>query len=169
MSSSAKKAEKASVVTVSAEGSQEGQVAIIDPQTLDISNALGLLEKEIESLNEITDSKYKAGSSLDGFGNIQTCTDISTLIKAASSIRSREKSYLETAEDLGLRMYPKFNLNGGSSDDWMHDIKLRINILTHHEKLEKLKSYREEMKTLITKEERKAMLFKDMATYLNQG
>ena len=135
--------------------------------TEDVSSMVKLLDLKIKSLEHISDTKYKTGGDLDGFGNIHKENKIENLIKAFSSVDGREKGYNNSAMEMGLTTYPQFEVNGRCGDDWKHDIQLRVAIINHKEELDKLNAYRERVQALMTKEEQKRALFAEMSEYLS--
>lgn len=134
----------------------------------DVASAINVLDAEIKSLDHISDSKYKTSGNLDGFGDIKKETNISNLIKAFSSIKGRETAYNAAAEEMNIDTYPVFEVNGASAEDWKNDIMLRIAIITHKEKLDKLTEYKERMTSFMSKEEQKAALLQEMAAFLRK-
>ena len=90
------------------------------------------------------------------------------MIKAFSSIKGRETAYNAAAEEMNIDTYPVFEVNGASAEDWKNDIMLRIAIITHKEKLDKLTEYKERMTSFMSKEEQKAALLQEMAAFLRK-
>lgn len=133
----------------------------------EVPEVLSLLEKEIGKLKSVSDSVYKTSGSLDGFGDIKQETKIENLIRAYSSVKGRENAYNDAAKDLGLTTYPQFTVNGGTASDWKQDILLRIDIITHKDKLDKLTEYKEKMSKFLSAEDQKAMLLKEMSDFFN--
>jgi hypothetical protein len=136
--------------------------------SMEVPNVIAALEAKIKALDHITDSKYRTGGKLDGFGDIKQETNISNLIKAFSSIRGREKAYAEAAEEMGLSTFPVFEANGSTSEDWKQDILLRIAIINHKDTLDKLTEYRNKMKEFLSKEDQKAILFAEMEAFMSK-
>jgi hypothetical protein len=136
--------------------------------SMEVPSVIAALEAKIKALDHITDSKYRTGGKLDGFGDIKQETNISNLIKAFSSIRGREKAYAEAAEEMGLSTFPVFEANGSTSEDWKQDILLRIAIINHKDTLDKLTEYRNKMKEFLSKEDQKAILFAEMEAFMSK-
>jgi hypothetical protein len=108
---------------------------------------------------------YKTTGNLDGFGDIKQETKLENLIRAFSSVKGREKAYDDAAKDLGLTTYPQFSISGGTAADWKQDIVLRIDIITHKDKLDKLNDYKEKMSKFLSAEDQKTMLLKEMTEF----
>lgn len=132
----------------------------------DVPNVLELLDKEIAGLKKIADSIYKTTGALTGFGDIKQEMKLENLIRAFSMVKGKENAYNEAAKELGLTTYPQFSIDGGTSADWKQDILLRIEIITHKDKLDKLNAYKEKMSKFLSEEDQKAMLMKEMAEFL---
>jgi hypothetical protein len=134
-----------------------------------VPEVLSILDQEIAKLKTINESVYKTGGVLDGFGDLKSEMKIENLIKAYSSVKGRENAYNDAAKDLGLQTYPQFTANGGTAADWKQDISLRIDIITHKDKLDKLKDYKDKMSKFLSAEDQKAMLLKEMSDYFQKG
>lgn len=135
----------------------------------DVPQVLSLLDQEIDKLKVISESVYKTTGNLEGFGDIKTETKIENLIRAFSSVKGREKAYDDAAKHLGLTTYPAFSISGGNAADWEKDIRLRIDVITHSDKLAKLNEYKDKMSKFLSAEDQKAMLLKDMTEYFKLG
>lgn len=140
------------------------------PALMDVSvpEIMQKLENEIKQLDHLTDSKYRTSGNLDGFGDIKKETSVSNLIKAFSVVMAKANAYAAAATDLEVDTFPVFEVNGGSVSDWKKDIQLRIAIINHKEKLDKLNHFRDEMKKFLSKEDQKAQLMMEMASYLSK-
>lgn len=131
----------------------------------EVPEVLSLLDQEIGKLKTISESVYKTTGNLEGFGDIKQETKLENLIRAFSSVKGREKAYEDAAKDLGLGTYPQFSISGGTAADWKQDILLRIDIITHKDKLDKLNEYKEKMSKFLSAEDQKAMLLKEMTDF----
>lgn len=131
----------------------------------EVPEVLSLLDLEIGKLKTISESVYKTSGNLEQFGDIKQETKIENLIRAYSSVKGRENSYYEAAKDLKVGTYPVFTVSGGTAEDWKQDIMLRIDIITHKDKLDKLNEYKEKMSKFLSQEDQKAMLLKEMTDF----
>lgn len=148
-------------------GSKNTAVAI--KSQFDLKDTAGILEKldgALAELKRVEESPYKTSGQLDGFGDIKSETKIDNLIKAFSSVKGRANAYTDASVDLGIKTCPAFNVNGGSVDDWKHDIMLRIEIITYKEKYDKLKSAKEKLAVFLTEEERKIAILSELKDVL---
>jgi hypothetical protein len=131
----------------------------------EVPEVLSLLDQEISKLKTISESVYKTGGTLDGFGDIKAETKIENLIRAYSSVRGRENAYNDAQKELGVASAPAFTVSGGNSADWKQDIQLRIDIITHKDKLDKLNEYKTRMSGFLSAEDQKSMLLKEMTDF----
>lgn len=91
---------------------------------------------------------------------------MSTLIKMAASIISRERAYNDAASALGLQTFPQFKVNGNHKEEWLKDIKLQIAIITNSDTINKLKTFKDKAAKFLSEEDQKAILFAEMKTFL---
>lgn len=131
-----------------------------------VPEILSALDREIKSLEHITDTVYKTTGRLTGFNDIKTETKVENLIRAFSSVLGKSKMYGDAIAELGLPIAPQFTIDGGTVEDWKHDITLRINIINHKDKLDKLNEYKNKMSKFLSEQDQKAMLMEEMATFL---
>lgn len=127
-----------------------------------IPSLLDAIQTKIKSFKGIETSKFKTTMNLSPFGDLGKETKIENLVKAYSSVAGRATAYNEAAKALGLETFPEFVVDGGSQEDWLNDIKLRIAIITHKDELDKLKALEAEAKTFLSQEDQKAMFFQKL-------
>lgn len=132
----------------------------------EVPEILSALDKEIGKLKTISESVYKTTGNLEGFGDIKVETKLENLIRAYSSVKGREEAYDKAAKELGLSTYPQFSISGGTAADWRQDILLRIDIITHKDKLDKLKDYKDKMSKFLSAEDQRSILMKEMSEFL---
>ena len=141
---------------------KKNEVALLS-STLSVPDVLERLNAEVAKLKHISDSVYKTSGTLTGFGDLKAETKIENLVKAFSMVRGKENAYNDAAKELELKQYPQFTVDGGTAADWKQDILLRINILEHKDKLDKLNAYKEKMSQFLSVEDQKAIVLKEMA------
>jgi hypothetical protein len=137
--------------------------------TTEVPEVIKALQAQIDELKDIETSQWKTSGNLDGFGSIKEEKKIENLIRAYSSVKGRANAYEDAADDLGITTYPQFNINGGTVEDWKHDIQLRIAIVNHKEKLDKLKDFKAKAERFLSEEDQKKMLFNEMSAFLGLG
>jgi hypothetical protein len=148
-------------------GTKKETGLVLDNKTT-IPNAISAIDAQLAELTKITNCAPKTAWNLDGFGDLSKETKLENLIRAYSSIAGKEAAYHAAAKDLQLSIYPEFTINGANKENWLHDIKLRIAVIQHETKLNKLNEYKEKLAKFMTEEDQKAMLFKDMASFFGQ-
>ena len=141
---------------------KKNEVAL-SSNTLSVPAVLERLNAEVAKLKHISDSVYKTSGTLTGFGDLKNETKIENLVRAFSMVRGKENAYNDAAKELELKQYPQFTVDGGTAADWKQDILLRINILEHKDKLDKLNAYKEKMSQFLSAEDQKAIVLKEMA------
>lgn len=136
--------------------------------TLDnVPSVLDALNKEIADLKHIQETAYKTTGLLDGFGDIRQETLLTNLIRAASMVLAKETAYNNAATWMKLTTYPPFEINGYCADSWIQDILLRKAVIEHKDRLDKLNEFKEKMSKFLSEEDQKAILYKEMAKFLN--
>lgn len=140
--------------------------------TFDLKNTTGILDKLDEALAKlkmVEESPYKTSGDpdLSPFGNIKTELKIENLVKLYSSIKIRATAYGDAMVDLGIETLGAFTQNGGTLDDWKHDIKLRMDIVNYQDRYNKLKEAKEKLRGFLSEEEQKLIILKSVAETLN--
>ena len=98
--------------------------------------------------------------------NLHVESNIHNLICIASFLRDKLKSYNETAAELGVEA-PDFTWQGFSVNDWLEDIKLRINKVQIASKKKKLEALEERLNKIISPELRAEMELEAIQNELN--
>lgn len=131
----------------------------------DVPSQIAAVEAALKNLKTVETSKFKTNGNLSAYGssiNIQTETNIESLLKATASLIMQKQAYDMAQTHLELKSVPAFKIGGYSVEEWTSDIKLRIEIINHKEKADKLTAYKNKLSEFISKEEQKAMLLKEM-------
>lgn len=132
----------------------------------DVPDVLALLDEELKNLKTITDKPYRTTGNLENFGDIKVETKVENLIRAFSMVRGKEDAYNKAAKELEIATYPVFQISGGSADDWKQDIQLRMNVIEHDSRKNKLAEYKEKMSKFLSEADQREMLLKEMAAFL---
>lgn len=101
--------------------------------------------------------------------NIHVENNVRSLILMAAFLLERASHYRDAAIRLGVEDVPKFSWCGFSSEDWIDDIRLRINkiqIAAQRLKLERLEA---RLNNIISPELRAKMELEDIASELAAG
>lgn len=134
----------------------------------DIPRLLETVVNKINILKKGVEDKPQTTGELDGFGKINDIKDVSTLIKAYSSVTNRQKCYDEAAKELlpeGVKK-PTFKLNSFSADQWKSDIKKRTVEVGFQQELNKLNKVKEKLEANLSAEAKLAKDLKDISNIL---
>lgn len=120
-----------------------------------VPDMLKLVNEKIAQLKGASDEGSRTSGNLEGFGNIKSIKDQVTLIKAASSVIGRSKAYAEAAKEFeGMGDIPPFKIDGATTEQWLHDLKLQYSQVTFKEQLDKLKSVKAELEKHLSAEDK---------------
>jgi hypothetical protein len=143
----------------------------VDQKTLDLIAEVNKRKKEIAKANRpnyITNCAFNfIEGKFDGAINLHVETSIDKLIKIASYIIAKEKGYKEAAFMFGLEKYiGNFTYNGYKCEDWIHDIKARIDKIMINEKQKSLDKLEERLNAIISPELKRQMELEAIANEL---
>ena len=124
-----------------------------------IPEKLQQVNEFIQNIQGNLPDKPKTTTALDGFGKIDELKDVSTLIKAHSSVVNREKAYeasYEALKDLLPSNYkkPVFKLNDNTSEQWVDHIKNRIVTVSNEDKLRILTDMKKILEENLSKDQK---------------
>lgn len=137
--------------------------------TKSVPDALNVIKKKLEAMKHIQDSVYvtsgkiqMAGGSMD----LKSEPNATEVVKAFSSILYRAKAMEEAYEVLGLtgagKSNPVVKVDGSTVEEWTKDCKLRIDIINQKDELDKLSNLKKKFEELMDKEDRMAILLKEI-------
>ena len=89
--------------------------------------------------------------------NLHVEKDVGKLISIAAFIKRKQLDYQDLAKDLGVDSPPQFKWAGFTADDWLADIKLRINKIHIVEKKASLERLEERLNKIISPDLRAKM------------
>lgn len=99
--------------------------------------------------------------------NIQTITKVAELLEIAAFLIEKESCYQKANEALGTDV--KFKWLGYSLEDWMADIKTRVNKVEISKKKEELEKLETRLNSLISPEMRNQMELDEITKMLSSG
>lgn len=134
----------------------------------DVPNTLESIKAKLNELKLITDTPYKTTGVLTGLGDIKTMKDSESLIKAYASVKAKEKAYNDAADELGIKSYKQFSIDGATSEQWKSDINLRINIITVEDRKNKLQTAYDKAAKFLSEEDQRAIAMKEIAALLEE-
>ena len=119
-------------------------------------SALDVLKNELNTIKKVTDKSYKTSKVIqlgNTSVNIETETKTDVLTKAYGLIISKESWYNQSQKALGIETLPVFTENGSTSEEWLADIKLRIDVITYESRKKELEDLIKEGEAFLTKED----------------
>lgn len=134
-----------------------------------VSDKIHLLDLKIKEMKDIETTKWLTPGKVTmqgGVVDIRSETSIEKLVMANANIIHSTQKMEESYKDLGIDEYPVPIVDGGNREDWKHDILLKIKIIGHKDFLDKLKSAKKRYEDLMDKEDKKALLDKEMEDLL---
>lgn len=134
---------------------------------VDIAAALKhQMDNIVDNSNAPWKTNRKFVDTILGTKDLDQITDVYEIQALTALMINRKKSWDEAQQVLELRTTKVYAANGYSFEDWVHDFKLRIEIITQKEKIEKLRALYDEASSLMTAEDRRSQ-FLDKLKSLN--
>lgn len=132
-----------------------------DQKTLDLIKEVAKQKAEIskaERPNWKTNCAFTyIEGNLNGATNLHVQSNVKELISIAGFLLEKAEAYGKAASALGLNSPPSFTWSGFSVDDWLEDIRTRINKLQIASKKEKLEKLEFRLNAIISPELRAEM------------
>ena len=126
--------------------------------------------KELEELEIISSKSYKTNKKVkydNEIITIDTIIDKELLIKILAKIVLDEQSYTEAAKRLELKKFPVYKYNSSEIHEWVHDIKLRIDIIENETKRLKCTMFKEKVEKRFTDEHKDLLLMSEIDAELD--
>lgn len=136
-----------------------------DKKVLDFIKKVKTLKEEIaqaERPNWNTNCSFqplggKAGNLVDGWSiNIHVCASVQHLVQMVAFLRRQEADYNEAAKELGVDSKP-FEWDGYPVNEWIEDIKTRVNKLQIEKKKQQLKTLEDRLDKIVSPELRREL------------
>lgn len=139
-----------------------------DQLTLNLIQEVKKQKEEIakaEKPNWITNCSFSYTEKPNDATNIHVEANIRNLVCIAAFLKERERAYKEAAETLGVDA-PAFTWGGFSVNDWLEDLKMRINKIQIASKRKKLEALEARLNAIISPELRAKMELEAIANEL---
>jgi len=136
----------------------ENQNQLVLSKQEEIQTKLALIKKALSEIKDVNGATFKTTgmfsfSPTSGNGiDIKNNRNLQTLLDMVSFLNAKTKGYADAAEEMGLDTYPKFQWCGYYPEDWKHDIKIRISVLTSHERKRTLTEAKKILENYVTEE-----------------
>lgn len=131
------------------------------------------IDKELEELRGTNDTAFKCSSHFklnendSNNINIQSCTDIGYMLKGIAVITNLQKTYTEVAKTMKLEKYPAMYWLNYPVKDWIHDLQLRIRIVSNHDRITKLMDTKNKLTPFLSMDARLISTLKEINVTLN--
>lgn len=140
--------------------------------TSSVPDVIQAIQAKIANLKHIQESVYVTSKKINGAGgqlDVEHETDTAKLVVGLSSVLARaeaiDKAYAALGFDESGQQRPITKVDGYTVEDWVKDIKLRMEIISQKDTLDELNSLQKEWEELMDKDDRKAMLLKKMQKF----
>jgi hypothetical protein len=123
----------------------------------EIQNKLALINKALSELQDTNATTFKTngmftfspnGNAID----IKYNKSVQTLLEMVSFLNAKESGYIKAADEMGLDTFPEFQWAGYTPNEWKHDIKIRISVLTSYERKRTLLEAKKVLENYVTEE-----------------
>lgn len=136
-----------------------------------VTDVLANLEQMKQSLDKIYETPYRTSKQIAGLNSIQESSSVEDLLRTLAFIQTKEKAYnaaLETVtKKLGRPVSSSvFKLEGFTLEEFEHDICLRIEVIEHKAKYDKLSEFQNKMKEFLSKEDQKQILYGEIEKFM---
>lgn len=155
----------------------KGELQVVSKEVLrtQMQSALKEIDTKLKKLLKGTQILYKVIANFkmnendNNNVNIQTSTDVVYLLKALALMKQVQKKYEETAKELQLVRYPVCLWLGSPVTGWIHDLTLRISLVTNADMINGLTEARKKLESFLTEEDRLSITLKEIATLINKS
>jgi hypothetical protein len=138
--------------------------------TSSVPDAISVINQKIADLKHIQESVYLTSGKVNGANgqiDLKELKTVPEIVRTLSSILARAAAEESAYAAVGYTTHPVVKVDGGTVDEWTADAKLRIAIIEQKETLDKLQGFKSKWEELMDKEDRKAMLLKEMEALAN--
>jgi hypothetical protein len=125
--------------------------------TNDVPKMLEQVTAQIKLIKGNLPKTPKTDGNLQGFGKVEDINSLESIIKAASMVIGKERSYKEAAEIMipkdvkGVKV-PAFRIGGMKAQDVLDHLKVRAVEVGNKEKLDKLNKIKKELEANLSAE-----------------
>lgn len=141
----------------------------------EMTKTMQAIDEKLKNLKAVTDSPFKTSGQFSFSGglhsmsntiNIHKLSDLRLMLGILAALTNHKNNYDNAAKLMEITSYPEFEWLGFPYDSWVHDIKVRLAVITHHETRSKLESAKKKLETFLTEEDRLAIVLKDINNIL---
>lgn len=139
-----------------------GSTAISKTNTTILKEKYDKIINRLSQMHEITVSACKTGGMFTYSPNspnaakvdITKATDLAGLLMITGFIIKKREEYDSAIKALELKTAPIFKWLGYAAEDWLHDLKVRVAILTQDEERKLLEGYQAELSKYFSDDDR---------------
>lgn len=152
----------------------KNEIAVVGQ--VDLGQVPMYLEQVVQQIDALeakfgsgTDGDMPSSTTLDVFGDLSTCEDITELVKANSAIVGRAAAYTASAKTLGVSLtnYP-FRINKATAEKWTKYIKRRVGEVTFKDELASLKAIKADLIDLSSEDDKKKAKLASLSSKLER-
>lgn len=125
-----------------------------------LKDAIKKIDAKLKSLMRHTSTiakspgNFKLNENDSNNINILTCIDIGYLLKGLGMLNRLKREYEQTAKEEKLDKYPPLTWIGINADLWIHDLRMRIAVVSNAALISGLQESRKKLETFLTEEQR---------------
>lgn len=136
-----------------------------------VTDVLSNLEQMKQNLDKIYETPYKTSKQITGLNSIQESTSVEDLLRTLAFIQTKEKAYNNALETITKKLgrpvsASVFKLEGFTLEEFEHDIALRVEVIEHKAKYDKLSEFQNKIKDFLSKEDQKQILYKEIEKFM---
>jgi hypothetical protein len=121
-----------------------------------------------KSISNRTNMTFSYNEVLNGSINLNTVSKVDELIKIASFLISKKETYESAAKLMQVENVPEFKWMGFVIEDWIHDIKNKIDRIQLSVKEARLNALEQRLELVISPELKRQRELESIAAELNQ-
>jgi cysteinyl-tRNA synthetase len=121
-----------------------------------------------KSISNRTNMTFSYSEVLNGSINLNTVSKVDELIKIASFLISKKETYESAAKLMQVENVPEFKWMGFVVEDWVHDIKNKIDRIQLSVKEARLNALEQRLEGVISPELKRQRELESIAAELNQ-
>ena len=128
----------------------------------DIQRGLEIIETKIGDIRKYRDQKTKTNgdfrytpSSNFTSCDLTKCKDVGQILTVVGFLKNRSELYELGAKEMGLSEYPVFRWQNYELEDWMHDLKHRLDFINSADRLRKLSDAKRLLSNHVSEEQKR--------------
>ena len=136
-----------------------------------LTTALSSINEQLSKFEAISTAKHQTNGQFSwnpnytGGGNsidVHKCTDLMLLLSIYTSLRTKNRDYVETVEEIKLDEYPNYSWQGHTWEQWKQDLAIRIMVVNKEKAITKLKSQKDILSKHLSEDEQLAATLNEL-------